>query len=55
MSSSNSSTDMSSLESKQAEAQSQYIELANNQIENQMAAQKAQFAKEAAEAWSKAQ
>jgi hypothetical protein len=52
MSDSNSVNDLQGMQDK---AQQQYLDLSMKQIENQMAAQQAQFAKEAAEAWSKAQ
>jgi len=48
-------SDVSSLQALQQESQDQYIELSKASIENDMAAQQAKFAKEAAEAWSKAQ
>lgn len=45
---------ISDLQGMQQQAQQQYLDLSMNSIQNQMNSQQAQFAKEAAEAWTKA-
>lgn len=49
------STSVDDLKGLQDEAQQQYLENASNLIKTEMEAQEAQMAKQAAEAWAKAQ